>query len=350
MASALKETPCYTPNFDTIFKPSKVRVIFLQSGKRKKKKNKWREFPQVQEMLRKLQKKSQKSCCKQGCLRAKDPDFLELAAQWRCSWTVTPAQDKRAALMSHIRNCMGASHAHEHGTCAVGGQLSLVLTADRQKCSHRFLGKRVCRKAFTSFSGVSRKFLDKVQKQVREGAVTYHVQKKKRSCPRFTDMYQAIWMVIKDLHLQSPFAGRLAASSDDKWHVPFHHKVGVWRLVKKMWNPVHGVSGVYVFRKKPNYQLFKAMMCLPEFRKKVVFHRIVDIGRCPKCMYFEWKCSSVPLALRSIWQEALAKHHLIQIEQKRCYMADRAKAAAAFPHVELYMVISRAKAKCCSKM
>ena len=65
---------------------------------------------------------------------------------------------------------------------------------------------------------------------------------------------------------------------------------------------------------------------------------MVDVGRCPRCEYMEWKCASVPQELRSVWQDALAKHHQLQISQKRRYAADRARAAAQFPDVQLYMV------------
>ena len=85
---------------------------------------------------------------------------------------------------------------------------------------------------------------------------------------------------------------------------------------------------------------FRCVILFPAFKKNVVFHRVVDIGRCPKCQYFEWKCSSVPLELRGPWQEALARHHVIQIEQKRRYAADRARAASQYPAIELYMAIT----------
>ena len=342
--SELKETPVYTPNFDTCFKHSKVRVCFAKMGKRKKN-PKWRPLPKVQFLLEKLRTRFGKPCCKKQCLQSVGPDFMQLAAQWQLSWIVTPASDKRAALLAHIKRCRGASQAVEHGTCVRGERTSLVMTADpkSKKYNHQFLGVSLCREAFKGCTGVSSKFLDSAQSRARLGADSWHVKKPERVRPRTSEMYEAIWALIKDLHLQSPFAGRSTSAGpsrvrDDKWHIPFHHKVGLWRLVLKLYNGVSDVPGVHIFTKKPKYSTFKKVMLLPEIRNKVVFHRIVDIGRCPKCEYFEWKCSSVPLALRGIWQEALAKHRLIEVEQKRCYMADRAKAAAAFPHVELYMV------------
>ena len=52
----------------------------------------------------------------------------------------------------------------------------------------------------------------------------------------------------------------------------------------------------------------------------------------------KWKCASVPLWARPIWQDAFAKHHLLQIQQKNCYREDRARAAADYPMSELYLV------------
>ena len=86
------------------------------------------------------------------------------------------------------------------------------------------------------------------------------------------------------------------------------------------------------------YHDFRRVVLLPEF-KYVVFHRMVHIGRCPSCQYIEWKCASAPLDLRTVWQEALATHHQIQIAQKQCYAADRAKAASGFSKVQLYVAM-----------
>ena len=84
------------------------------------------------------------------------------------------------------------------------------------------------------------------------------------------------------------------------------------------------------------YQEFRRQIAGPEF-KTVVFHRMVDIGRCAKCEYYKWKCATVPVDLRVIWQDALSQHHLLQIQQKRCYAADRVRAATDFPRSELYL-------------
>jgi hypothetical protein len=96
------------------------------------------------------------------------------------------------------------------------------------------------------------------------------------------------------------------------------------RLVKKMHESrKDDPAKPRLFQQEPTLSMFKRVIVLPKF-KKLVFHRIVDIGRCPTCQYFEWKCASVSLELRGVWQDALAQHHAIQIVEKRCYAADRA--------------------------
>ena len=94
-----------------------------------------------------------------------------------------------------------------------------------------------------------------------------------------------------------------------------------------------------MFSSKPLYWEFRRAIRSPEF-KNVVVHRMVDIGRCAKCEYFKWKCSSSPVDLKGVWQEALSQHHLLQIQQKRCYSDDRARAAATFPRSELYLALT----------
>ena len=84
---------------------------------------------------------------------------------------------------------------------------------------------------------------------------------------------------------------------------------------------------------------FRRVIRSPDF-KNVVFHRMVDMGRCAKCEYYKWKCAQPPQELRGVWQEALSQHHLLQIQQKRCYSADRARAAATYPREELYLALT----------
>ena len=121
-------------------------------------------------------------------------------------------------------------------------------------------------------------------------------------------MAHAMWMIIQDLHHQSPYAGK-RESDKPKWRIHLHHKVCLWRLAQKL-HATHQEddSKPTIFSKPPMYHDFRRAILLPEF-KDVVFHRMVDIGRCPRCQYIYWKCASVPLELRAVWQEAIAKHN-----------------------------------------
>ena len=87
--------------------------------------------------------------------------------------------------------------------------------------------------------------------------------------------------------------------------------------------------------KNPNYRNF--LHVLSEF-DKLRFHRVVRIGRCPKCCLLRWRCqSAVSPAQREAWQRVASAHQTLQLEQKKVYAVDRAKAAQDFPHTELYM-------------
>ena len=162
-------------------------------------------------------------------------------------------------------------------------------------------------------------------------------------------MRDAIWMVVADLREQSPFAKSEKSMQSLQsqqplqshppvqsqtpgfvWHVLFHQKVCLWRLVQALHKKGQ------VFNRPPRYQELRRLIAGPEF-KTVVFHRMVDIGRCAKREYYKWKCATVPVDLRVIWQDALSQHHLLQIQQKRCNAADRVRAATDFLRSKLYL-------------
>ncbi len=158
-------------------------------------------------------------------------------------------------------------------------------------------------------------------------------------------------MVIADLHEHSPYAkaeqalvrqasmqSEQSSPSEKVWNMPFHQKVCLWHLVKPLFEKGQ------VFTKEPRYWEFRRQLASAEF-KNVVFHRVVDIGRCAKCEYLKWKCSTAPEAFKGIWQEALAKHRMLQIQQKRCYSIDRTLAVASFPRSELYLVTHVARTR-----
>ena len=265
---------------------------------------------------------------------------------------MTPRCQKQAALMALVAArreksmTAGESHdVHDVGTSHVDGGPQLLLrlsTAKRHDAPYHFLGKDLCSRSFLCCTGLSNNTLNSAVRFVKQGLTKYRQRQRNRHAVTQREMCQAIWMVIQDLHPSSPFAA-IKDVQPDEWYIPFHHKVCLWRLVLQLHaDRAADLSKPCLFSKPPRYGEFRRCVNMPEF-DKVVFHRMVDIGRCPRCEYMEWKCASVPTELRSVWQEALANHHKLQIAQKRCYAADRAKASTQFPDVQLYMVFQYKK-------
>ena len=226
------------------------------------------------------------------------------------------------------------------GTSVVGGKQTLVLrpsTVKRHDAPFHFLGKDLCSRSFECFTGVCRNTFFRAVSCAKDGLTKYNQGVSRRKSRVQDEMCQAIWMVIQDLHHQSPFADK--DYQPDMYYIPFHHKMCLWRLVLKLHQDrAADTSKPLLFSRPPKYSEFRRCIIKPDF-DNVVFHRMVDIGRCPRCQYMEWKCASVPIELRSVWQDALSKHHQLQIAQKRCYAAARAKAAIEFPNIQLYMVL-----------
>ena len=278
---------------------------------------------------------------------------------------MTPRKMKQNAFLIFMRQANPVKQFNEIGTCLKDGRRSLVLKSvqsmksmkseesaeksmqsqqsEKSEPRYSFLSQPVCSRAWRFFTGIGKSTWHRVAGMVKRGVQSYETKSSERAAPRRKEMEHAIWMVVQDLHHQSPYARKKDPENDPKkWQIPFHQKVCLWRLVKKLHaSRQNDPSKPAIFTLgDPKVGTFKRVIHSPVFKEVLVFHRIVDIGRCPKCQYFEWKCSSVPLELRGPWQDALAKHHVIQIEQKRCYAADRARAASQYPHIELYMAIT----------
>jgi hypothetical protein len=295
-----------------------------------------------------------------------DSSFIQEAAKWRCNWIMTPRRQKQDAILLLLKGRKPANSFQEIGTCLKDGRRHLDLQqqpraeAEEQQPrveaeaelsaqpkqsqksqksqQYSFLGRnKLCSRAWRHYTGVSAGALHWAADTVQRGVQNFARKAPTRLARRRDEMVHAVWVVGQDLHHQSPYTNR---SQPDSWHITFHHKICLWRLVKKMHESrKDDPAKPRLFQQEPTLSMFKRVIVLPEF-KKLVFHRIVDIGRCPKCQYFEWKCASMPLELRGVWQDALAQHHAIQIEQKRCYAADRARAASLYPAIELYMAMT----------
>ena len=271
---------------------------------------------------------------------------------------MTPRFMRRAALLQHLQRMRTVARSMksqpsmlsdpgESHVCTWGGRHTLVLPHDNTRLVHSFLGHDFCKNAFAALTGVNAHLTQKIMK---EGKLEVPKDTRpRRTRPRRDQMVAGIWIVAADLHSQSPFAKDAKSANEHEFHMPFHHKVCLWRLVLRLWKDAQ-VDGStpslqslpsvqsQPFLSEPKYSLFRSVIVSPEF-KSIVFHRVVDIGRCTKCEYFKWKMASVAVSLRGVWQDAFAKHHLLQIQQKRCYAADRARAAQDFPRTELYLAM-----------
>ena len=264
---------------------------------------------------------------------------------------MTPRYMRRCALLNHLQKMRGIARSMQSTpsvlselpelgdshVCTLEGSEKLVLPHDKTRLVHSFLGRPFCQRAFAALTGVNPDRTAKIMK-TNKLDVPKEVQTR-RNPVRRGQMVGAIWTVAFDLHSQSPFAKQAAPSSgyDQQFHMPFHHKACLWRLVLRLWTH-RKPDGTSPFTSEPKYVTFRKVIVAPEF-KSIIFHRIVDIGRCPKCEYFKFKMASVAADLRHIWQDAFSKHHLLQIQQKRCYAADRARAAHDFPNTELYLAM-----------
>ena len=330
------------PTFSSLFKPAHVRYVFRKKKNPKPRPSKRLLFLRMKHRIAKADRR----CCERlKCLANVTDGFLDDAASWQNSWILTPRKQKRSALMDFLIKCQKCassrstksleSKVSDAAMAKLDGRDYLALQAGEAKQTEfSFLGRECCERSFRIFTGTQPHWF---LKQIRKGSLTYVEKPINRQSPATTAMINAMWIIIQELHHQSPYAKAL--NQPNVWIIPFHQKVCLWRLIQKTHEQRKADSSKPpLFEKEPSYQLFKKCLLRDEF-KNVQFHRMVDIGRCPKCEYFSWKCSSVAIELRAVWQEALAKHHLLQLEQKRIYSIDRARAAAEFPHHELYLAI-----------
>ena len=268
------------------------------------------------------------------------------ALAWRQAWEQTPQADQRHALFHQakalednaesVMSVSSMAHAEEgiihSGTIA--GRPGLMVPA-RRKCAagqYSFLNRKMCRRAFERLTGTS---LYRAFKQLRLGHAEAPPKTSARVARRLDQMKAAIWVVLEHLSYDSPYGSRATQPENfDKreliLRVPFHHKVCLWRLIDLASKSVPNIP----LPSGSSYSCFRRAMLCPEFRL-VRFHRIVDIGRCPKCCYLQYTIAAVPRGLKSVWQTAFSKHHMLQLKQKQQYAKDRAIAAVDYPNTEM---------------
>ena len=272
----------------------------------------------------------------------RDTDWIKRLAHWLRGWAKTPRHARRALLIEKLKVSSKIETAAPGNGDGPTGDIDIRCAGRRPHNCLTLVGKELCQMGFVACTGISRCFFNKARRHADQGLVSWNASSPNRIPERANQMRDAIWIIVADLHEQSPYAKSVKIQSSPSelssqsmqsprlWHLPFHQKVCLWRLVKAL----HAKNPI--FTHQPKYWEFRRIITSPEF-KTVIFHRVVDIGRCPKCEFFKWKCASVMPALREVWQDALSTHFLLQVAQTKLYAADRAIAASTFPHSELYL-------------
>ena len=247
-AQASSQTPC----FDKQFNPATLRREYKPGGKRARRIQ--RLPPNLTVLKKKILSKRFRRCCSHKCTRKVcTPDFAQAAAQWRKSWIMTPRKMKQNAFLIFMRQANPVKQFNEIGTCLKDGRRSLVLKSvqsmksmkseesaeksmqsqqsEKSEPRYSFLSQPVCSRAWRFFTGIGKWTWSRVADMVKRGVQSYECKSSQRSAPRRKEMEHALWMVIQDLHHQSPYAKK---NEPDKWQIPFHHKVCLWRLVEKL--------------------------------------------------------------------------------------------------------------------
>ena len=151
---------------------------------------------------------------------------------------------RRAALLQHLQRMRTVAQSMqsqpsmlsdpgESHICTWEGRHTLVLPHDDPKLVHSFLGQDFCQMAFAALTGVNTHCTKKLMKGGK--LEVPKDTRPRRTCPRRDQMVAAIWIVVADLHSQSPFAMDAKSSYQHEFHMPFHHKVCLWRLVRHLW-------------------------------------------------------------------------------------------------------------------
>ena len=83
------------------------------------------------------------------------------------------------------------------------------------------------------FAALSCVNIFRVAKRMNDGILEMPAQKPDSPARRGHEMINSILMVVNDLRRQSPYAMH-AVLYEREWHMPFHPKICVWRLIKRM--------------------------------------------------------------------------------------------------------------------
>ena len=260
-------------------------------------------------------------CCGRNCLQEHfaSPEARAAVASWRRGWASLRQKERRDTLCEfftqHLRS--------------VGGVDGVNLV------KYSFLKRQVCLAAWHVLTGVGASTRADARKRAGLGEVEWQPKLRPRASPTLDAIHGALWSLIMNMRERMP----LARSDLDGIVMPFAKKKQLYHMLLAWYEEREAdPSRPALLVRRPCVKTFWMVLRRPEF-EKVRFHRVVDMGRCPKCCFYNWKVLSVGAAHREMWAQLAAKHQWLQLAQKRCYAMDRASAAFNFPEAELYMAM-----------
>ena len=333
-------------------------------------------------------------CCSSDCLAPfRRPPLRTILLQWRRQWDRLPQLQQNQVLLDHYRALHIASgldtleSSGVHGvqgsmlesSGVLGGQLESsgvhavlggqdgvqggmlessgvhgvrgvkrkIVVPPLPRCGHRLLQKSVCRKAFRQLVGCRDERIARARKDVARGHLKHGGRKRRNRPSHVMDaMHGAVMVLCLRMRERMPFRG----SDQSQIHLPLARKRQLfallqgWYLQRQRVPPPIGPlmttqpPNEPLLPKPPEWRTFLDVLKRPAFAA-LRFHRVVDIGRCAKCCFYNWKLMTVGPEHRGAWEQLAAQHHWLQLSQKHAYSVDRAKAASDFPHSELYIGI-----------
>jgi len=321
-------------------------------------------------------------CCRQCCLEQfKPPAVRSQVKTWHDSWRKLSKAQRQDTLLRYMREHvvtkepaellepvepvepLGPVVPAEPGVPVEPGMLMAPVNQQR-RARHTFLERAVCRRAWCKLTLVSCRQLQRATALSSAGILQWPKHTRRQPSHVQDAMHGALATLVSHVRERMP----LKRVDLDGVHMPFAHKMQLFRLLKawyqssislakeqslrtsvkpiELQEPLEPVApavalppsrGVLLPR-PPSYKTFIAVLRRTEFRK-LRFHRVVKIGRCAKCSFFNWKCLTAGPAARANWERLAAAHQWLQLSQKRRYAEDRCQAAMDYPHGELYLAM-----------
>ena len=285
--------------------------------------------------------KATTKCCSHDCLSAfRKKEMLKKAARWRMQWHKLSRRQRRQVLLDYLRK----KHVHQasmesvasmdddagaHGIC---GQGRNVYTRERAfggnpktYRQHKFLNVQMCSAAWRLLTGVSGNVHCRTNRKRLLGHTCSPAAKISRPSHVADAMHGAVMSLCLHLRERMPFKHH----NEDHIDLPISRKYQLFGMLQS-WYDERATGLEPLLPKPPNIWTFRQVLATADFRK-VRFHRVVDIGRCSKCCFFNWKALVAGTEHKAVWEKLAAQHQWLQLSQKHAYSRDRVRAANTFP-------------------